>query len=123
MKISRRSWHYRYLNKLDMIYTGGAQNLCTYCQKLIIAVVLIPLAGLIVLTVLLLPFWWWVVGVPLYLAVLVGMVDIVGLYFIWREHRGYRRDSGKLKHKEPSLVVSWLKARKAKICPLVEYTE
>ena len=82
MKISKQSWHYRYITWLEF---PAPNNLCTYFWVVVFIVVTTPIV------------------LPLFLS-------ITG-YFNYTETR------------EPGLLRSWWRAKKEKVCPLIEFTE
>lgn len=84
MKISKKSWHYWYLNWVGIDHP---KNLCNYFW----------------MTILML------LGLPFFLIsfTLCNFFDIVE----------------KRPKKEPGLFRLWVRARKEKVCPLIEYVD
>ena len=123
MKISKQSWHYRLLFKLDLKIPN---NLCGYFWKVVrtilICVILSPLLV--------------IAGVGL--LVVGGIVWLGDRYGWWKaieawQTRRYlrkvqakedaKRKATEAPPKQPSLFVAWLKAKKQKICPLLEFVD
>jgi len=133
MKIKRSSWHYRYLSNFGVVENSWqAENLCKYFWKTVFFCTVIPTIAVLLAIFASIPFWiylvlldadWWV------LSALAGIADIIVLGFLWQQYRDYLRKVGKLAPKkskpyvpkEPSLFVQWLKAKKQKICPIIEF--
>lgn len=97
MKISKKSWHYRLHNATGII----PRNLCWYFWKTVL------LAALLVL------FGWMI-------AIIVGIVWVVAkAQSKWEEWFPYKYEV--YVEKEPGLVRAWLKAKKDKVCPTLEF--
>ena len=123
MKVSRKSWHYRlmvFLNSKPWYQT----NLCGYFWELMACLFFkIPyLLAIVVTAVILSPVW-----LPL-----VGLVAL----FCWVSEKLDERDRRLKKEagihpwddwpqemKHPGLIRSWLRAKKEKICPMIEYED
>ena len=96
MKLSRSSWHARYL-----AWCGAPQTttLCGYVAALLFALTVLP-----VVTLLVSPF----------LAVGVGILAL--------HDRAARRRRMGMPHR-PSLLLAWLRAKKAKVCPMLDWED
>jgi len=122
MKIDKNSWHYRWSN----FFTNQNEyntNLCSYFWKLMFSIffpmacVFIILGAVIVLTILLFIE-------PGFINMVVSACCVTGCVFlpplaihwyrIWTNHTEYRI-SGEM------VVVDFIKAKKRKICPLIEF--
>ena len=95
VQISQRAWHYRYLVWLQ---TAAPDNLCAYFWKVVACTTVLPLALLVMFPAI---------------VVVVGS-RVATDWFIDRRCGRTR---------PPSLVAAWLRAKKAKVCPLLEWTE
>jgi fatty acid desaturase len=123
MKVSRKSWHYRLhvfvWTMFDLDHGGpiayfedGYRNnhkprsLCTYFWSTAILTLLFPIWGFLLLLVLL-------------------ILSVIFLLVIWphRKYRSVRPKAPSAKNKEPGLVKSFVKAKKSKVCPLIEVTD
>ena len=108
MKISKKSWHYRYLKwwgeKFDQPMT-----LCRYCELLFLTIVFLPIFFAIAS-----PF----IGVG-YL-VLILLPD-------WLEKRSKEKPLEELgpdgRPIPRTLAGKWLRAKKDRVCPILEWTE
>ena len=94
MIVNRSSWHYRYLR---MWGTNPPRTLCSYFWVLVIHCTVLPLM----------------------LALLSPAVLSVFVYDELRKLLS-RRGPACLE-KKPNLFVEWVKAKKRKVCPLIEY--
>ena len=136
MKVSRQSWHYRWLK---FIRFEIPRNLCSYFWTMVWSFLFIPVAILTALAVvflLTLPLWAWLTNDAALqeIAMGIGIIEIllltVNLFFIVRDRK--REEAYELRWKnrylpqEPrkvgrgSILKAWLKARKAKVCPMIE---
>ena len=146
MKISTKSGHYRCVNRLSEVVGTPSSSLCVYFWQALIAInlhIMIPVG--VVLAPLL---FGGILGGPLkdlplllsiytLLSVLVGtMVGALGV--IWglglatisivfflesifpyiQKLIGFQEGNS-----SPNVVVEYLKAKKAKVCPIITYTE
>lgn len=124
MKISKKSWHYRLLRSGVNSDERIPANLCGYCWFLLYAVSLISLAAvmgiaaIVAICYLIYRFFTWD-GLTLFVQVTMGTVvlfAIICLIVAWHQH--------KKNHPGPqTLAGKWLKAKKDKICPLIEWTD
>jgi len=117
MKINRKSWHYR-IRKFWSF--DDARNLCSYFWSTVWATALFPIVPVVALFVLLFltaPLWGiWIDSQGF--NIIIGIFEIFGLCVFWYE---YRKEEYKHTVREPSLVKEFVKAKKQKICPLIEY--
>jgi hypothetical protein len=128
MKIKKSSWHYRMHRMFNGGFGPGYKSLCTYFwgtvgTTLLVGVAL-PVSSVIILGLMLAPFVYLFTGnLEIIGAVVAGsFLDIIALFGFWAWYR-HTHPSTKLRvEKEPSLVVEYLKAKKRKVCPLIEYT-
>ena len=115
MKISKRSWHYRwwaYSCQRAGGITPPPDNLCAYVLELVACVL----------------FWgfWIAFGIcllaslPIWLPLLLVWFVLCWVVHLWDNYKE-RGEVNKVKH--PSIVAEWFKAKKAGVCPKVEYTE
>ncbi len=118
MKIKRNSWHYKISNWGS--WGGRNDNLCLYFWRLVLKVLFVvvcicAISGFIYL--LCIDFYFrfaWVV--VLYFLFSVG-VSVLAVWFT-------RTQLGKSPEIPGSnILIEYLKAKKAKICPLIEYTD
>lgn len=124
MKVSKKSWHYRVLNKLDLLAHFGNETLCKYFWKVVLAVIGLPFIVLVGCVFLTSPVWYWIF-VTTYelfpLVVLAAAFDIVILVGLCRD---YLRGQGKLpakKIKPQSITSQWLHAKHRKVCPFIDF--
>lgn len=94
MNISRRSWHYRWLVWLE---APIPYNLCSYFWTLVLSFML----GAVLV-------------IPSPIVLLVVLVT-----YLHKKYKKYRWSQ----ESQPSIVGEWLKAKKRKVCPLIEYIE
>lgn len=120
MKIRKSAWHYRfYTFGFESYYEGRiTANLCSYFWRTVwgmfkTLIIFAILSGIVIgLGSIVYQF-------PFYSssAVVALVILIVGSHYKWRIPR---RDSAK---REPGLLRSYLKAKKDKVCPLIEFEE
>ena len=97
MQINRRSWHYRYLR---VVGPGSfPSTLCGYVWLLFFTLTIVP-----VILIIASPF-------------ILARATFELLLPRFLPRRGYRPP------RPPSLLLEWLRAKKRRICPLVECTE
>ena len=110
MKISKRSWHYRFL-----VWAWGPppDNLCSYVAALVLTMLLLALF------LVLLPFVLPVVG----LVVVVGGLAVVVVGGLARGIEMIGQGRPAKSPSPPGLLPSWLRAKKEKVCPRLEWTE
>ena len=108
MQIATSSWHYRFLRFTDSTIP---HNLCCYFWMVVIK--LVVAAAIIVCGVLLVPIW--LPGL-----IIICVVACVGE----RLQLTYRRwVYSRPKERRPSLVMAWLRAKKDKVCPVLEFVD
>mgnify|MGYP000427424455 CR=1 FL=1 len=150
MKVNKNSWHYRAITEETLGVTGVGSNfvsssLCIYFWQVVSSIVFKGAVLLGVLPVVL------AVSVVLPLSSLVGsmvtgniiggdlgliillaemVATMVGLLLLgcgalidkYRDYR-YEKFMEEPIDKEPSLVAQYIKAKKDKICPIIEFVE
>ncbi len=121
MIIKRTSWHYRLLH-----WTWGERHPSSICLyfwavfwsiALIAALVSIAAFFAVILTSPLWQFWWTPWNDRLVVA--GSVIDIIvlssiGIHFFKKMKSGSPA-------KEPTLVGAWIRAKKDKVCPLIEF--
>lgn len=124
MKINKNTWHYR-----QWIRCGGSRynsvSICGYIQRLFWVSLLYATVVGIVLTIAVYDFVMAFIHHPLVVSITLGgglafIAIVYGVihYFFVR----YSYDDDK-PVKKPSLFVEWFRAKKQKVCPLVEFEE
>lgn len=132
MKINTKSWHYRFLKSLD---TSIPKSLCPYFWKVVFTVALF--AG----SILLLTALFATMGVKIFegigftldnmvlywsLAAVVGTVTATSAIvlvvavifgFVWA------KENFKPPYKEEPLIITFVKNKKSKICPRLEFED
>ena len=122
MKINRNSWHYRFM---DWVLTSRLvwlsddktgmdtrewrlNNLCRYFWYFVFC------------------FSWVLVHIPITLIVapfIGATVLLVGVIELFLEIGNLFPLRAEKKNKKPNLFLSFLKAKKQKVCPIIEYTD
>lgn len=141
MKISKQSWHYQLMRKLDIVNIYDRNDLCSYMRGLIISMsvpitmLLAPyIAYLFYITkildttptlsisslLLMLLFVQTVVG----LLIDIGVILLISIHYIDKYilSKIPKRET-QYKEKKPNILIEYLKAKKKKICPLIEFEE
>ena len=119
MRISTRSWHYRYLDWLQY-RPYDSKSLCGYFWRLVLGLVIPPLfvsSGLFLLSLAVYNYalaWqhhFWATLV--WTGIVLGFISVIaGL--IW--YAFYLED-----HDRPRLLPAYWRAQKQKICPLITF--
>lgn len=134
LKIRRTSWHYR-LWKLGRQAHTKPRDLCRYFWHLLIVKLLLPLVGaaFVLLGIGSLIYVIWghplesamiVVGILLAVALVVGLVLLIRK--LYERHLRLVKERSKLPPEpepEPSVLFTYLAARKKKLCPLIEVVD
>lgn len=135
MQIKTSSWHYRLIQFWQL---GVPEGLCQYIRKVILAILLFPMAvmGLVVLAVAI-AFTLMSMVAPLITEVSIVLfiagwtvalctATHVGAYKRAQGTQGFwtrdlfKRNQGCV---EPNIFIQYLKAKKEKVCPKVEYID
>jgi hypothetical protein len=106
MKISKQSWHYRFLALPPDFKPPG--NLCPYFWLVVFkASVVYPLAGAFL-----------AIGAPIYFFTQVVPTWLVKKYpWLSNDYQSTKPP------KPPGLVAAWIKSKKDHVCPTIEFTE
>jgi hypothetical protein len=112
MKIKRSRWHYRLLNW----FTEGnvPTNLCSYFWNLIGRLIFILMLSGVALGALYAAVKYWQQALLTAGFILGLTLIIIGSFYLGEWLRGRRKS-------KPGLVMSFLKAKKDKVCPLLEF--
>lgn len=103
MKISKDSWHYRLVWKFGD--RSPRTNLCLYFWQVVGNVLKVIVLG--VIGVVFFPIWGPAVGISL-------------LYDLYRQKHP-RKMREPPEPKGPSLIYLWVKAKKDRVCPKIEF--
>lgn len=132
MKINQNSWHFKLHDKFSSkshwrFYQGKPVSLCSYFWRTIGLILLsICMMGFFILIAAVLisgPFFWLFEGddrKAVFLVLIVEMVLLcmaVGSAII--DSDWWQKKRPKVK-RDPGLFRSWLRAKKSKVCPLLE---
>ncbi len=132
MNVSKSSWHYRLLDKMDLL-AWQHETLCKYFWKVMFTAVLLPLVALGVSFVGTIPLWWsFVEGDLVYLAAFIGAIEVV-ILTCWlgstvaerweREIAEGTREKPVKVYKPKSLFSQWLKAKHEQVCPIIDFVD
>lgn len=101
MKINKKSWHYRWLKSSFPDFQGEKpklpNNLCSYVQIL--------------------------VGWTLVLILISPLFLVITTITDWVEKFSNREKKDPIPREPRTLIGKWLKAKKEKVCPLLEWEE
>ena len=145
MKISKRSWHYKFLRMMDC-YPND--NLCPYMRQLFTHMLAVPLAlGIlfIVAGTILYPLWqfWFYGNNSVVLGFVSAVFNIILTGALLHNYRHYRTcyptklwgaawlhfdllgwiPQREYKPRKPSVFVQYASALHDKVCPGLEFTE
>lgn len=126
MKINKDSWHYRFWAWTYRFISSStppySTDLCGYCQRIFWSGFFLTLSGSLIMTLF---------GAFLFLIFYQGLwlntantLAIFGVLFVigatgYLFYRYKQRDH----YREPGLVSLWMKARKKRFCPFLEFVE
>ena len=147
----RNSWHYKFNSWLEKQSSGpwldatDCKSICPYfwCTLwnitwtllfILVFFFIATLAGATSLsmeTISALDFsWLWLAGVGVVTSIFgIFLLVAVGTYLIFDLTKNVlskifsQKGDATQEDKEPSVVVEWVKAKKAKICPMIEFKE
>ena len=116
MRISRKSWHYRLNTSLYDYFNPN--NLCEYFWKTVFALTI----AMAIISMMI----WAVVGLTKHVVndpwgslIFLSLIGCIGFPIIAIKLLRYYFPSTKTK--QESLVAEYLKAKKNRICPMIEY--
>ncbi|WPH64703.1 hypothetical protein [Vibrio phage vB_VpaP_SJSY21] len=136
MKISKNSWHYKLNSKVHGKYTiGHINNLCEYVRRLFTSLLLllfIFVALVVLIFIAVVP----IIGVfselsgPMLSTQIIGtgcyiIMGIAGIVIGAAnlfDKISCSMKSKKGKKKEPNIFVEYIKAKKSKFCPTIEFS-
>lgn len=118
MKISKQSWHYKLNRAMGSDISNG---LCMYFWQTVFslvfaAVVCAGLLGFVYATVCI-PWQIWDASVRLEATIAALIWTVVGGLYFWSRWYDYRQEHPR----SPSVITAYLKAKKQKVCPTLEF--
>lgn len=127
MKIRSDSWHYRLWRFGRESPYSKPVDLCRYFWHILLVKIMLPLA-LVAVVLLLFGLLIYVIATNLVISTMValgiGALIVLVIFGVVLDRRANAKEAlygpKPKKVKEPSLVREFLKARKQKICPLIE---
>lgn len=148
MKISRKSWHYQLVLLRKGSDWGISNSLCKYFWQVVISALLaffVVSLAILFLFVLLTPVavlftsltvegltgpWaaFYEIGTRVWAGLsVIGVVfgSILGIKKLAEMYADYKHGRyGEKRHtyKKPNLLVSWVSAKKKKVCPIIDFT-
>lgn len=131
MKISEQSWHYRLLNFCN--YTPQ-RSLCLYFWQVVWSVLTTTVA--VCIMTILAALFLYMMAMPVlaflgvvtpggYICVILWVVVLAGIFEdqIKNKYRDWQfREKKERKESEPNILSEWIKAKKNKVCPTIEFT-
>jgi len=131
MKINKKSWHYRWMQKIGFRHPT---NLCAYFWKTVWSTLVFPvvaIGALFATIVVTAPFWSLFIdnGDIQSFAAAVGVIEILflilalGIQFRdrWDEEEFAKYGYGGKPRESSDLFRLWLKAKHDKVCPYLEF--
>jgi len=133
MRVKINSWHYKLICFADF---GIPNNLCAYFWKVVFSALFLVAMAIFVLflaataTIAVTSFIWvWFFGIEYEIGIFAMiMYCFVGFFIlhsksypqrgIWAVEIVGRREST-----EPNLLIEWIRAKKQKICPMIEFID
>lgn len=125
--VNTNSWHYKLVDTM-LTNSSPKENLCGYFWQIVGSILIVlasifsflfilHLPGLVLMSVGAVAVSYWlilVIGIVFWAVFIGGMV----LYNLYKNHRDITYNDGK-----ENIVVSWFKAKKSKICPIIEFKD
>lgn len=141
MKISRQSWHYQLMERIGIVTIYDRSDLCSYIRGLIISM-FVPITMILAPYTAYLLFYLTNVFIiylpPVSFLMLLGLVIWMGIGLVFDSllvlfisincidkyilSKIPKRET-QYKEKKPNILIEYLKAKKKKICPLIEFEE
>ncbi len=115
MKVKRNTWHYKFYRFISDGRPGRTTNLCAYFWKIVFGLSIATVLGAIALALIGLVGYAFYEFTAIAFTVLLGAVVGFGFIFLCTRLNNAYQDS------QPGLVRLYLKAKKDKVCPLVEF--
>ena len=135
MNISKRSWHYRYMDWLGFD-VRGTHSLCIYFWKLVFALTVPPIFMGIATLVALPLHYMGLIDLKLLPQLISGALIVCGvagwvavtLFLAWylseyAHKRSIARRNSTTAPQQPNVFIAYIKAKKQKVCPIIDYTE
>ena len=116
MKINRKSWHYKVSN-LFTDYESRLDNLCVYFWRLIGTIVLFSVLSVLavigVIVYFVSPF---IISTTIMVLFIVSsmVLPVLAIYY-------FREKFGTPEIAKANLLFDYIKAKKKRVCPLIEY--
>lgn len=141
-KINRNSWHYNLQYKF--FNSGPGETLCSYFWKTIFATIsigflfftltpLILLIASIAVFTIAIPFFVqefdsniisiMVIGTFIWIITITETFKELNRKYKWTSNLFNKQKTKKKKHQQSSMIVEYLKAKKDKVCPLIEFVD
>lgn len=140
MKVNKNSWHYKVLSE-KFCFMGGwdewniSSSLCVYFWQVVFRLFTGVGLGLLVLS----PFFSWTLIILdlTFSSILGALLTVMGLLVTFAapflgtlfvvvcvgEFIKNKLPRREYKEKEPNLIVEYIKAKKNKVCPIIEFVE
>ncbi len=117
MKVKRNTWHYWFYKLACGHWPPRRTNLCAYFWKTVLGLGMTTLAITLAVAFMVLIGFGFYNHTAIAFMILGGIVGIVGFIFLCVYLNDVYQDS------EPGLVRLYVKAKKDKVCPLIEFEE
>jgi hypothetical protein len=130
MRVSRSSWHYRWWNWVNDHPANPPTNLCRYFWGIVLPALTMLGLALLALVGLGYGIYWTFIRYTLATLAVVALGSAAFLVFwgstkveTWWKNRPTRTRRPPKPAKEPGLVRSYLRAKKQRVCPLIEVVD
>ena len=131
IKKKKKSWHYKLVKWWGMKHS---QSLCVYFWQVVASLTVVPLLVLSVILLGVVLFITVITGIIVFPSVLLGVLSTETEELLFFTFVGglswtvifsvlYVLYSNRVKHKQPSLIFSYIKAKKDKVCPIIEFED
>lgn len=134
VEISRNSWHFKLLKRMNSGECGISRSLCGYVTEIFVTLLILSAATAFVLWLGVTPFFaipplfgyqfnWAILNTIAQLGETAFKIDVVVVvcvgiiwFIVWygQRERSFNR---------PSLIKQYIEAKKAKVCPMIKFTD
>ena len=120
MKVSRKSWHYKLSHFLDEGTNEWGDNLCKYFWRLV-GKVIVAIVLTIAITVILITYFTSPMVIPVTIVLISSILAVLlPVFVISKLRKKYGKPVGVIPE---NIFFEYVKAKKLKVCPLIEYVD
>jgi hypothetical protein len=122
MKISKESWHYRLMKWAGITDPTVRTNLCSYMRGIFLTITIPTILIYLLLNLEQNQIFEAAIIVVIFDIAILVLLGYAILSNFYSENIKHVLFPNRIKRKEPNVFIEWLKAKKQKICPMIEFT-